>query len=237
MEMKRTVHIYVKRKGKGNAQEADVSNFQEDDVDGVEQDEVRNDVGGIENVKVGNDVDGVEQVEKGNVRGVEQVKEVLVGGVEQVEDTEDSDFEAGGLSFDDIEDAITLGLDDFFDVIENQVKEKGKRVQMKLAVRKHKHTPKKVPFGVDNVGSSSGVDNEMDINYTSDELGSSDLDASDGEKEPKYPRHVVAALGFRNQCPEDFVDDYYSKDTYEKCYDYNVGPINGQDMWQEVGME
>lgn len=50
-------------------------------------------------------------------------------------------------------------------------------------------------------------------------------------------RHVVAALGFRNQCPKDFVDDYYSKDTYEKFYDYNVGTINGQDMWQEVGME
>ncbi|KAI5401015.1 hypothetical protein KIW84_065742 [Lathyrus oleraceus] len=42
---------------------------------------------------------------------------------------------------------------------------------------------------------------------------------------------------FRNQSPEDFVDDYYSKDTYEKCYGYNISPINGQDMWSEVDME
>ena len=50
-------------------------------------------------------------------------------------------------------------------------------------------------------------------------------------------RHAVVALGFRNQCPKDFVDDYYSKDTYEKFYGYNVSPINGQDMWPEVDME
>ncbi|KAI5398069.1 hypothetical protein KIW84_063755 [Lathyrus oleraceus] len=50
-------------------------------------------------------------------------------------------------------------------------------------------------------------------------------------------RHVFVALGFRNQSPEDFVDDYYSKDTYEKCYGYNVSPINGQDMCPEVDME
>ncbi|KAI5447485.1 hypothetical protein KIW84_015080 [Lathyrus oleraceus] len=50
-------------------------------------------------------------------------------------------------------------------------------------------------------------------------------------------RHAVAALGFRNQSLEDFADDYYSKDTYEKCYGYNVSPINGQDMWPEVDME
>ncbi|KAI5405259.1 hypothetical protein KIW84_052153 [Lathyrus oleraceus] len=153
----------------------------------------------------------------------------------------------------------------------------------------------------------------MDIKYASDELGSSDLDASDGDKEPKYPRFKmqdldknykfkvglkfvsleefkdaitewvlnnssatskwvaktvvarmtssdgvkirdiiseirskfsigitmsrawkakqiakslieVVALGFRNQCPKIFVDDYYSKDTYEKFYGYNRKP-------------
>ncbi|KAI5428417.1 hypothetical protein KIW84_033414 [Lathyrus oleraceus] len=50
-------------------------------------------------------------------------------------------------------------------------------------------------------------------------------------------RHAVAALGFRNQSLEDFVDDYYSKDTCEKCYGYNVSHINGQDMWLKVDME
>lgn len=59
---------------------------------------------------------------------------------------------------------------------------------VKVAANKHKLTPKKVQIVVDNAGSSSGVDNEMDINYASEELGSSDPDASDEEKDLKYPR-------------------------------------------------
>ncbi|KAI5420213.1 hypothetical protein KIW84_044123 [Lathyrus oleraceus] len=50
-------------------------------------------------------------------------------------------------------------------------------------------------------------------------------------------RHALAALGFRNQCPKDYVDDHYSKETYVTCYGYNISPINGQDMWPEVNME
>lgn len=50
-------------------------------------------------------------------------------------------------------------------------------------------------------------------------------------------RHAITALGFKRQFLEDFVDDYYSKDTYEKCHGYNVSPINGQDIWLKVGME
>ncbi|CAK8567007.1 unnamed protein product [Lathyrus sativus] len=50
-------------------------------------------------------------------------------------------------------------------------------------------------------------------------------------------RHAVVALGFRNQHPEDYVDDCYSKETYVACYDFNVSLINGQDMWHEVNTE
>ncbi|KAI5447484.1 hypothetical protein KIW84_015079 [Lathyrus oleraceus] len=108
----------------------------------------------------------VEHKGKGNAEGAD-VEEVNVGGNE---------------------DERGLGMDDCFDVIENQVEEKGERGRIKVVARKHKHTPKKVPIGVDNVGSCSGVDNEMVINYVSEELDSSDSDASDGEKEQKYPR-------------------------------------------------
>ncbi|KAI5393875.1 hypothetical protein KIW84_060830 [Lathyrus oleraceus] len=135
--------------------------FKEENVRGVEQVEEDN-VGGIEQVEEDN-VGGAEHVEEANVGDVEQVEEANVGGVEQVEDTEDiedKDFEPNGLSFDDSEDERALGLDDCFDFIENQVEEKGKE----------------------------WLDNEMIINYADDELGSSDLDAFDGEKEPKYPR-------------------------------------------------
>ncbi|CAI8595942.1 unnamed protein product [Vicia faba] len=145
MEMKFVVHIYVEHNGKGNAQEA---GGQEDDVCGVEQDEIGN-VSGVEQDGVGN-VDGVEQVEICNVVVVEKVEGIDVVGVEQVEvrdeneDSEDNDFEAGGLSFDNSEDERAIGLDDCFDVIENEVEEKSKRGRIKVAAKKHKHNPKKV---------------------------------------------------------------------------------------------
>ncbi|XP_058751316.1 uncharacterized protein LOC131624382 [Vicia villosa] len=47
-------------------------------------------------------------------------------------------------------------------------------------------------------------------------------------------RHAVAALGFRQQNPEDFVDECYSRERYKLCYSFAVSPINGQDMWPEV---
>lgn len=168
MVMRCVVHIYVDHKGKGNAKEVDVGDFQEENVGGVEQVEEDN-VGGVEQVEEDN-VCGVEHVEETNVGDVEQVEEANVGGVEQVKDTEDSDFEPDGLSFNDSEDERDLWLDNCFDFIENQVEEKGKRGRIKVTARKHKHTPKKVPIGVDNVGSCSGVDNEMIINYAGDEI-------------------------------------------------------------------
>lgn len=85
-------------------------------------------------------------------------------------------------------------MDDCFDFIENQVEENGKRCRIKVAARKHKHTPKKLPICVDNMGSCSGMDNEMINNYVSDEFCSSDTDASDGEKKPKYSRFKVQDL-------------------------------------------
>lgn len=42
-------------------------------------------------------------------------------------------------------------------------------------------------------------------------------------------RHEVFALGFKNQRPKEFMDDYYSKDTYMAYYSFNVSPIDGQD--------
>ncbi|XP_058746525.1 uncharacterized protein LOC131619449 [Vicia villosa] len=47
-------------------------------------------------------------------------------------------------------------------------------------------------------------------------------------------RHAVAALGFRQQNPEDFMDECYSRERYKLCYSFAVSPINGQDMWHEV---
>lgn len=50
--------------------------------------------------------------------------------------------------------------------------------------------------GVKNVSSSIcvGVDNEMETNYYSDELGSSGDDASNNEKRPKYDKFRMKEL-------------------------------------------
>ncbi|XP_058767169.1 uncharacterized protein LOC131640807 [Vicia villosa] len=50
-------------------------------------------------------------------------------------------------------------------------------------------------------------------------------------------RHAVAALSFRKQNPELFVDECYSRDRYAKCYGFAMIPINGQDMWPDVDTE
>ncbi|KAI8566468.1 hypothetical protein RHMOL_Rhmol02G0043400 [Rhododendron molle] len=43
--------------------------------------------------------------------------------------------------------------------------------------------------------------------------------------------HVIAALGFNNLEPLDYVHDCYRVDTYMRTYDNLMGPINGKDMW------
>lgn len=43
--------------------------------------------------------------------------------------------------------------------------------------------------------------------------------------------HAIAALGFNNLEPLDYVHDCYRVDTYMRTYDNLMGPINGKDMW------
>ncbi|XP_058759549.1 uncharacterized protein LOC131632841 [Vicia villosa] len=50
-------------------------------------------------------------------------------------------------------------------------------------------------------------------------------------------RHVVAALRYRKRSPEDFVDEFYTRDKFALCYGFSISHINGQDMWPEVEME
>ncbi|KAI5438926.1 hypothetical protein KIW84_024594 [Lathyrus oleraceus] len=47
-------------------------------------------------------------------------------------------------------------------------------------------------------------------------------------------RHVVAALSYKKQNPDDFVDVCYIREKYALCYGFSVSPINGQKMWLEV---
>ena len=50
-------------------------------------------------------------------------------------------------------------------------------------------------------------------------------------------RHAVAALGYRMQNPEHFLDPCYSRRSYELCYEHAISAINGPEMWPEVESE
>ena len=50
-------------------------------------------------------------------------------------------------------------------------------------------------------------------------------------------RHAVATLGYRHKNPEQFVDECYSRKSYELCYENAISAINGKEMWTEVESE
>ncbi|CAK8568814.1 unnamed protein product [Lathyrus sativus] len=50
-------------------------------------------------------------------------------------------------------------------------------------------------------------------------------------------RHVVSAMQYQNFNPETFVDPCYMREAYKICYENNVSPINGMDMWHAVDVE
>ncbi|XP_014506267.1 uncharacterized protein LOC106766018 [Vigna radiata var. radiata] len=44
-------------------------------------------------------------------------------------------------------------------------------------------------------------------------------------------RHVVAAIHYKSENPENYVHPYYKKDAYRTCYAPTISPINGQQLW------
>ncbi|XP_058751002.1 uncharacterized protein LOC131624021 [Vicia villosa] len=50
-------------------------------------------------------------------------------------------------------------------------------------------------------------------------------------------RHGVSALQYQNLDPEKYVEPCYMREAYRACYENNVSPINGMDMWPTVDAE
>ncbi|XP_052732381.1 uncharacterized protein LOC108344507 [Vigna angularis] len=44
-------------------------------------------------------------------------------------------------------------------------------------------------------------------------------------------RHVVAAINYKLENPEDYVHPYYKREAYETCYGPEIVPINEQQLW------
>ncbi|WVY91036.1 hypothetical protein V8G54_036550 [Vigna mungo] len=45
-------------------------------------------------------------------------------------------------------------------------------------------------------------------------------------------RHAVAAINYKLENPEDYVHPYYKKEAYVTCYEPEIVPINGQQLWK-----
>ena len=46
--------------------------------------------------------------------------------------------------------------------------------------------------------------------------------------------HAIAAINFKREKPEDYVDAYYSKARYLELYSHLVMSMNGMSMWEET---
>ncbi|XP_058765869.1 uncharacterized protein LOC131639388 [Vicia villosa] len=53
-----------------------------------------------------------------------------------------------------------------------------------------------------------------------------------GQWNPNW--HACAALAYRQFKPEDYVDNWYSREKYGEAYSVAISPINGMDMWPPV---
>ena len=46
--------------------------------------------------------------------------------------------------------------------------------------------------------------------------------------------HAIAAINYIHKTPEGYVHPYFSKDTFLSCYETNIKPVNGSNMWEET---
>jgi len=47
----------------------------------------------------------------------------------------------------------------------------------------------------------------------------------------------VATIQLKKLKVMDYVDNYYSRDTYDVCYGHKVVSINGMDMWPTIELD
>lgn len=149
----------------------------------------------------------VEHNVSSNSTKVAEPKCIELIGKEGSGDDDSSEDEAKGIRFDDSEEERTMALDDGFEVVEveppangsNRVEVNGKSYRVKTLANKSPSKGKgkksqtkgkgklklKVPAAARS-GSTSQFDKEDE--YVSDELDSSDPDASGDEKNPKYEK-------------------------------------------------
>jgi hypothetical protein len=46
--------------------------------------------------------------------------------------------------------------------------------------------------------------------------------------------HAIAAINYIHKTPEGYIHPYFLKDTFLSCYETNIKPVNGSNMWEET---
>ncbi|KAL4586511.1 hypothetical protein LXL04_011147 [Taraxacum kok-saghyz] len=46
--------------------------------------------------------------------------------------------------------------------------------------------------------------------------------------------HAIAAINYIHKTPEAYIHPYFLKDTFLSCYETNIKPVNGSNMWEET---
>ncbi|KAI5398136.1 hypothetical protein KIW84_063796 [Lathyrus oleraceus] len=95
----------------------------------------------------------------------------------------------------------------------------------------------------------------QDVEYESEELESLDPDDNGKGRHPKVDlgkktcsccfwdlvgipcRHAVPVMHYQNLNPELYVDSCSMRDANKLCYENNVSPVNGMNMWSNVDVE
>lgn len=47
--------------------------------------------------------------------------------------------------------------------------------------------------------------------------------------------HAIAAINYIRETPEGYINDYFSKEKFLACYETNILPVNGSNLWLETG--
>ncbi|XP_072087297.1 uncharacterized protein [Arachis hypogaea] len=49
--------------------------------------------------------------------------------------------------------------------------------------------------------------------------------------------HTISCINFKGLDMHSYVDDYYKRDAYVKCYDSIINPLNGSDLWEHTNFD
>ncbi|CAI8596581.1 unnamed protein product [Vicia faba] len=192
MIMKIAMHLYVDPKYVGGVQVTDICGVQVNDVGCVQVNEANEEEDNEANDVQDNDVNDVQGNEANDAQGNEAidvqgneanvVSDVQVNEANEVNDVQGNDVDdVGGVKANEANEVDDVHTD------ENEDSDDSEDSDFEFDGLSFDDSEDERVLGF-------GMDNEVDINYVSHKLGSSDPNVSSDEKEPRYPRFKIEDL-------------------------------------------